>query len=84
MKCRINYQTDPNSLTIIAADGQEHQFLDRVGHDGLLEVKINLMPRVKELERVLKQLLTNSNTSVHQRGIITGVFRGGNGADEDI
>ena len=40
MRCRINYQTDPNSLTIIAAEGKEHQYMDKVGHDGLLDIVI--------------------------------------------
>src|SRR5919108_4732154 len=37
MKCRVNLQSDPISLTILAADGQEHQQLDAAGHDGQLD-----------------------------------------------
>jgi len=40
MRCRINYNTDPISLTIIAADGKEHQYMDKIGHDGFIEVVI--------------------------------------------
>ena len=40
MKYRINYDTDPISLTIIAADGKEHQYMDKIGHDGFIEVVI--------------------------------------------
>ena len=76
MKCRINYQTDPISLIVIAADGQEHQFMDRVGPDGFLEVIIAPMSRVQELEFALRQLMVNSETSVHQREIITEALGG--------
>ena len=40
MKCKINYDTDPISLTIIAADGYEHRELDIIGNNGFIEVEI--------------------------------------------
>ena len=36
MKCRLNLTSDPISLTILAADGDEHKQLDAAGHDGLV------------------------------------------------
>ena len=40
MRCRINYDTDPISLTVIAAYGFEHDQLDAAGHNGIIEVSI--------------------------------------------
>lgn len=41
MKCGINYDTDPISLTIIAADGYEHKKLDEVGHGNIIDIGIH-------------------------------------------
>ena len=40
MRCRVNFETDPISLTILAADGYEHAKLDKTGQDSILEVGI--------------------------------------------
>ena len=40
MLCRINLETDPISLTIIAADGLEHTVLDKEGHDALVNATV--------------------------------------------
>jgi len=40
MKCRINLDSDPISLIILAADGHKHAKLDNIGHDGIIEVGI--------------------------------------------
>ncbi len=46
MKCRINLQSDPISLIVIAADGKEHQWLDAIGHEGFVEVALAAQPAV--------------------------------------
>ena len=39
MRCRVNFKSDPISLTIIAADGKEHALLD--AHEGhVIEAEI--------------------------------------------
>ena len=40
MKCRINLDSDPISLTILSADGYEHAKLDGGGHDGIIDIVI--------------------------------------------
>lgn len=40
MNCRINFQSDPISLNIIAADGKEHLILDAIGDGNFVEVEI--------------------------------------------
>jgi len=53
MRCRINYDTDPISLTVLAADGKEHQFMDAIGHDGMLEVSIETGIKHNDVETYL-------------------------------
>jgi len=56
MRCRINYQTDPISLTIIAAEGKEHQYMDKVGHDGFLDVTIEpIQEQVGSKEKAIER-----------------------------
>jgi len=40
MRVRINMKSDPISLTILAASGDEHKKMDEVGHDGIVEAGI--------------------------------------------
>ena len=50
MLCRVNLETDPISLTIIAADGFEHTELDKEGHDALVNVVFVLAePKVSDI-----------------------------------
>jgi len=42
MKCRVNLQSDPISLIVIAADGEEHQHLEAIGNDSFVDVDIDL------------------------------------------
>ena len=44
MRCRVNLQSDPISLIIIAAEGKEHMFLDTLGDGGFVEVEIAAQP----------------------------------------
>ena len=46
MRCRVNLQSDPISLLIIAAEGKEHMFLDTLGDGGFVEVVIDAQPTV--------------------------------------
>jgi len=46
MRCRVNLQSDPISLLIIAAEGKEHMFLDTLGDGGFVEVEIAAQPTV--------------------------------------
>lgn len=61
MRCRINFESDPISLTIIAADGYEHLKLEDVGHNGIIEVGIGeiiegLETEKNESNQTLKEL----------------------------
>jgi len=40
MNCRVNLASDPISLTILAANGEEHRQLETTGHDGLIAVAL--------------------------------------------
>ena len=41
MRCRVNFQSDPISLTIIAGDGKEHGLLEEIGDGNFVEIAIH-------------------------------------------
>ena len=40
MKARVNLKSDPISLTVLAASGIDHMAMEKVGHEGIMDIGV--------------------------------------------